>query len=97
MPERPIDVPDFGARLAAARRPAGYPTQAAAARAVGMQPNHFNRLERAGRDPAWSTVYRVIVGLGLPLEFFFPDGLILDSARRIGERTADPDRAEPIR
>jgi transcriptional regulator with XRE-family HTH domain len=92
MPERPVEVPDFSERLRAARELAGYPTQRSAAREIGMEANHLCRLERASRVAAWPTVYRLIVGLRLPLELFFPEDLILDAARRIEDRATQPPR-----
>jgi DNA-binding XRE family transcriptional regulator len=66
-----------------ARIEAGIPTSAEAARRVGMAQTNYWRLENESRQPSWRLIHRVIVGLGLHLERFFPDHMILEAAHRI--------------
>lgn len=73
-----------GLKLRRARLEAGADSLAGAAGRVGMEPAHLSRLERGGRArPAWATVHRLIVGLGLGLEWFYPPDLILGAADRL--------------
>jgi DNA-binding XRE family transcriptional regulator len=79
-----IDVPNFSGRLRAAREAAGYPTGAAAIKAIGIDVNTYYHAECGRRpNPPWNTVYRIVVGAGLGLEHFWPEEMIEAAARRI--------------
>jgi hypothetical protein len=77
----PADNPIRAARVAA-----GHGNVSAAARSLGMAPSNLIRLELGGRSGTWATVRRVIVGLNLGLEYFFPESLILAAADRVRRR-----------
>jgi transcriptional regulator with XRE-family HTH domain len=79
---------ELGRTIVDARLEAGIPTSAEAARRVGMAQTNYWRLEHRSEMPSWMLVHRVIVGLGLPLEKFFPDSLILAAADRISGKSA---------
>ena len=76
----------FGARLTAARLAAEIPSGCEAARRAGMTQPHFWRLEKGIKEPLYTTAWRLIVRLWLPLEAFFPEQLIIESAARIQSR-----------
>jgi DNA-binding XRE family transcriptional regulator len=79
-----IEIPNFSGRLRAAREAAGYPTGAAAIKAIGIDVNTYYHAENGRRpNPPWNNVYRIIVGAGLGLEHFFPTEMIEAAARRI--------------
>jgi DNA-binding XRE family transcriptional regulator len=70
-----ITVPNFSGRLRAAREAAGYPTGAAAIKAIGIDVNTYYHAENGRRpNPPWNTAYRMIV---------FPEEMIEAAARRI--------------
>jgi DNA-binding XRE family transcriptional regulator len=79
-----VEIPDFSGRLRAARDAAGYPTGAAAIKAIGIDANTYYFAENGHRpNPPWNTAYRMIVGAGLGLEHFWPEEMIEAAARRI--------------
>lgn len=82
-----LKVPDFPTLIRQAREWMGWPSMSAAAREAGVHRNHWSRVETGVRpNPQWRLVYTLIAGGALPLEIFFPEEQILDSAARINAR-----------
>lgn len=91
-----MKIPEFGQRLAQAREAAGL-TLTEAATKSDLLYNNIQRIENSGKgprhwrrkgppsEPKWRTIYRLVVGCGLDLAFFFPAELILRSAARLQE------------
>ena len=65
------DPSPLGARLRAARESKGYPSAREAALAAGIHPQQWGDIER-GKDARYSTIERIINGLGLDPRGLFP-------------------------
>ncbi|MHC5541370.1 helix-turn-helix transcriptional regulator, partial [Singulisphaera rosea] len=74
-------------RLRVARLAAGFRSQSAAAKALGIAQASYWRFE-TDANPRWETFVRIL-RLGLPLEHFFPHEAILEAADRV--RVAETD------
>jgi transcriptional regulator with XRE-family HTH domain len=62
----------FSERLKALREAAGM-TQEGLARKAGLSTSTISKLEQRGVDPAWSTVQRLALALGVRVEAFEED------------------------
>jgi hypothetical protein len=87
QPERD-DAPErsaFGQALYDARIAAGYKTVAEVVKRIHMERTNYCKLERTPTWPSFIHIRRIIVKLGLPLEYFFPAHDILQSAVRLSK------------
>jgi transcriptional regulator with XRE-family HTH domain len=73
----------FGDGLKIARPGAGYQTMQEACNKLGMAHPNWSKYENGLQEPGWSTGVRIITGLGLALECFFPSAAILAAADRL--------------
>lgn len=67
----PAKASPLGRRLREARLGAGFPTARAAARAIGMSEAQYAAVE-AGNDARYSTLARIVAGLGIDPRPLFP-------------------------